>query len=50
MEYKLKIIEMINEINTEKFLKLIYGFVCGAYREESAVKRINDMEERGALS
>lgn len=36
MDYKQKIIEMINEINTERFLKMIYGFVRGAYREEKA--------------
>ncbi len=34
MNYKQKIIEMINEINTERFLKMIYGFVRAAYREE----------------
>ena len=34
MDYKKIIIEMLNEINTERFLKMIYGFVRGAYREE----------------
>lgn len=34
IDYKQKIIEMINEINTERFLKMIYGFVRGVYREE----------------
>ena len=36
IDYKQKIIEMINEIHTERFLKMIYGFVRGAYREEKA--------------
>ena len=36
MDYKQKIIEMINEINTERFLKMIYGFVRAAYREEKS--------------
>lgn len=35
-DYKQKIIEMVNEIHTERFLKLIYGFVRAAYREEKA--------------
>lgn len=36
MDYKQKIIKMVSEIKTERFLKMIYGFVCGAYREEKA--------------
>lgn len=36
IDYKQKIIEMLNEINTERFLKMIYGFVRAAYREERA--------------
>lgn len=33
-DYKQKIIEMVEEINTPKFLKMIYGFVRAAHREE----------------
>lgn len=34
IDYKQKIIEMVKEINTERFLKMIYGYVCAAYRED----------------
>lgn len=50
MDYKQKIIDMVKEIHTEQFIKLIYGFTDAAYREEEAVRRIGDMEKRGALS
>lgn len=33
MEYKQKIIEMIEETNTPRFLKMIYGFVSTIHRE-----------------
>lgn len=36
MDYRQRIIEMVKEINSERFLKMIYGFACGAYREEKA--------------
>lgn len=35
MDYKQSIIEMINKINTEWFLRMIYGFVRRLYREEN---------------
>lgn len=34
MDYKQKIIEMVEEISIPKFLKMIYGFVRAAHREE----------------
>lgn len=34
IDYKQKIIEMVSEIKTEQFLKMSYGFVRGAYKEE----------------
>jgi hypothetical protein len=34
IDYKQKIIEMVTEISTERFLKMIYGFVRAAYRED----------------
>lgn len=33
-DYKQKIIEMVKAINTERFIKMIYGFVRAAYRED----------------
>ena len=36
IDYKQKIIEMVKEINTERFIKMIYGFVCRLHREEKA--------------
>ena len=30
-KYKEKIVEMLNEISSEKFLKMIYGFVAGLW-------------------
>ncbi len=38
MDYKQRIIEMVKEINSERFLKMIYGFVRAAFRE-SRVKK-----------
>ena len=32
--YKKKIMEMLNDINSEKFLKMIYGFVSGLWEDE----------------
>ena len=34
MDYKKKIIEMLNNINNERFLKMIYGFVSGLWEDE----------------
>lgn len=34
--YKRKIIEMINEIQNEEILKLLYGFTLSGYKEEKA--------------
>lgn len=36
MDYKQKIIEMIEEINTPRFIKMIYGFVSTIHREGGA--------------
>lgn len=35
-DYKQRIIEMVREINSEMFLKMIYGFVSRAHIEEKA--------------
>ena len=32
-DYKEKIMEMLNDINSEKFLKMIFGFVSGVAGE-----------------
>ena len=32
-DYKKKIEEMLNDINSEKFLKMIYGFVSGLWED-----------------
>lgn len=32
-DYKEKIVEMLNDINSEKFLKMIFGFVSGVAEE-----------------
>lgn len=36
MDYKKKIIEMVNKMNNQKFLQMIYGFIKRLYREEKA--------------
>lgn len=34
--YREKIIEMVRQIEDEKYLKMIYGYVKSAYREEKS--------------
>ena len=46
-DYKKEIISMLEEVTDIPFLQFIYGATKSAYREEQAVKRIKDMEERG---
>lgn len=36
MDYKEKIIDLLNQINDIKILKIIYGFVLAGYKEERA--------------
>lgn len=35
-EYRKKIIELVEKINNEKYIKMIYGYVNSAYREEKS--------------
>lgn len=46
-DYKKEIISMLEDVNDIQSLKFIYGATRSAYREEQAVKRIEDMEKRG---
>lgn len=46
-DYKKEIISMLEEVTDIPSLQFIYGATKSAYREEQAVKRIKDMEERG---
>lgn len=34
--YRKKIVEMVDQIESERFLKMIYGYVNSAYREEKS--------------
>lgn len=36
LDYKRKIIDMVKDIQNEKVLKLIFGFVKSGYEEEKA--------------
>lgn len=36
MDYKQRIVDMVKEINSEMFLKMIYGFVYRTHMEEKA--------------
>lgn len=38
MDYKKKIVEMLNDINSEKYLKMIFGFVSGVAEEENGLQ------------
>lgn len=49
-DYKKEIITMLEDVNDIPSLQFIYGVTKSAYREEQAVKRIEDMEKRGVLS
>lgn len=46
-DYKKEIVSMLEDVTDIRCLKLIYGVTKSAYREEQAVKRIEDMERRG---
>ena len=46
-DYKKEIVSMLEEVTDIPCLKFIYGATKSAYREEQAVKRIEDMERRG---
>lgn len=46
-DYKKEIVSMLEDVTDIRCLKLIYGATKSAYREEQAVKRIEDMERRG---
>ena len=46
-DYKKEIISMLEDVTDIPCLKFIYGATNYAYREEQAVKRIKDMEQRG---
>ena len=41
MDYKVKIIEIVNSISNEKFLKMIFGFVRGLAEEENELQSWN---------
>ena len=45
-DYKKKIVSMLEDVTDIRCLKFIYGATRYAYREERAVKRIKDMEQR----
>lgn len=45
--YKKEIVSMLEDVTDISCLKFIYGATKSAYREEQAVKRIKDMEQRG---
>lgn len=47
-DYKKEIVSMLKEINFIPHLQFIYGATRSAYREEQAVKRIEEMEKKGA--
>ena len=46
-DYKKEIVSMLEDVTDIRCLKFIYGATRYAYREEQAVKRIKDMEQRG---
>ena len=46
-DYKKEIVFMLEDVNDISSLQFIYGATKSAYREEHAVKRIKDMEQRG---
>jgi hypothetical protein len=46
-EYKKEIVSMLEGVTDIPSLQFIYGATRSAYREEQAVKRIKDMEQRG---
>lgn len=46
-DYKKEIVSMLEDVTDIHSLQFIYGATKSAYREEQAVKRIKDMEQRG---
>lgn len=44
---KKEIVTMLEDVTDIRSLQFIYGATRSAYREEQAVKRIKDMEQRG---
>lgn len=46
-DYKKEIVSMLEDATDIRSLRFIYGATRSAYREEQAVKRIEDMEKRG---
>ena len=46
-DYKKEIVSMLEDVTDIRYLRFIYGVTKSAYREEQAVKRIEDMEKRG---
>lgn len=46
-DYKKEIISMLEDVTDITSLQFIYGATKSTYREEQAVKRIEDMERRG---
>lgn len=46
-DYKKEIVFMLKEINSIPHLKFIYGTTRSVYKEEQAIRRIEDMEKRG---
>mgnify|MGYP007033825176 CR=1 FL=1 len=46
-DYKKEIVIMLGDVTDIPSLQFIYGATKSAYREEQAVKRIKDMEQRG---
>lgn len=46
-DYKKEIVTMLEDVTDIQCLKFIYGATRYAYREEQAVRRIEEMERRG---
>lgn len=46
-DYRKEIVTMLGDVTDITSLQFIYGVTKSAYREEQAVKRIEDMERRG---
>lgn len=43
--YKQRIFEMLEEIKNPRFIRMIFGFVRGAYEEEKGARRIGTIDE-----
>lgn len=46
-DYKKEIVSMLEDVNAIPHLQFIYSATRRAYKEEQAVRRIEDMEKRG---